>query len=139
MDNFSREYHLTSVQAQVAELIGQLAEEKALINLGSALNFRLVTCLAELLNNIVLHAHASDESKKIVLRLDIDARRIDVKAWDQGSPFELDSVPAACDIASYGGRGLDILRTWSTSYRVHSSAMGNTHHLVLVRMPTLSG
>lgn len=70
--------------------------------------------LAEGFTNAVRHAHAGRSSDVLIdLEVQMFDDRVEIRIWDQGSPFDLAErladIPAQADIEAEGGRGLILM------------------------------
>ena len=68
----------------------------------------------ELINNAILHGNKGDSTREVKIRLSIDDEKIEVDVIDQGSGFDLTSIPdplAEENLLKEVGRGIFIARS----------------------------
>lgn len=68
----------------------------------------------ELINNAILHGNKGDTTREVKIRLSIDDKKIEIDVIDQGSGFDLNSVPdplAEENLLKEVGRGIFIARS----------------------------
>lgn len=135
MDKLVRRFVIPSTADAVADVVAQITDVSTRAGLTGSDAFRLSVCTAELLNNVVLHAHEQREKYSIELLLHIDPRQIELFCLDQGPRFFAGSESVSGGQTEPGGRGLAIIRSWSDDYRVNHLSRGNMHQLRRARRP----
>jgi serine/threonine-protein kinase RsbW len=112
----------------------QLAEDTAL-EIAQAAGFcgdeleKIGLAVREVVANAVIHGNRHDPSKKVVLTATRTADRLDVRVWDQGKGFDLESLanPLLADVLLRdSGRGIYLAKAFMDEFRVHSGALGGT-------------
>lgn len=133
MTDWRSRFLIPSSADAVARLVSEITEKTREIGLASSESFQLSVCLAELLNNIVEHAHAGESDSDIEIMLHICPERIEIQCHDWGLPFAPQAGVAGSLPATEGGRGLSIIQAWCDDYSVEREAQGNVHTLKRVR------
>ncbi len=94
----------------------------------------LVLATGEAFTNIVRHAHRDLTGAEVQMRLELDADGVILTFFDQGEPFDLQSVPhLPPGEVRVGGRGVFLLRTLMddvTCRMRDSAARGNALRMV---------
>ena len=92
------------------------------------LSNQLEVVLTEGLVNAIKHANCADPDKEIHIRINVSNKTLEVRIYDNGAGFDLDSVPAPCFNSSGmedKGRGIYIIRTLMDSVKYMRSGNGN--------------
>ena len=112
----------------------ELAEDIAL-EVAQAAGFRgdelekIGLAVREVVANAIIHGNRLDPVKKVVLTATRADRRLDVRVWDQGNGFELESLsdPLSSDVLLRGsGRGIYLARAFMDEFHVETGAAGGT-------------
>jgi serine/threonine-protein kinase RsbW len=93
-----------------------------------ALPAQLEVVLTEGLVNAIKHAKSADPDEEIHIRINVSNRTLEVRIYDNGVGFDLDTVPAPC-FSTNGledkGRGIFILRSLMDTVKYTRSDSGN--------------
>jgi serine/threonine-protein kinase RsbW len=112
----------------------ELAEDAAL-EIAQATGFRgdelekIGLAVREVVANAVIHGNRLDPAKKVVLTATRTADRLDVRVWDQGKGFDMESLEnnfVADVLLRDSGRGIYLARAFMDEFRVHNGAAGGT-------------
>lgn len=134
MNDWRSRFLIPSSADAVAGLVSEISKKTREIGLGSSESFQLSVCLAELLNNIVEHAHDKDGGEDIEIMLHICPETIEIQCQDWGLPFVPNNAVADTVSPTEGGRGMQIIRAWCDDYRVAHEPQGNLHTLTRTRL-----
>ena len=111
------------------------AAEKAVIDfsrragLTRAGGIRLGLAVREIFTNSVVHGNRHDVSKKVLLQMCQSPAHIIVTVSDEGSGFDIGSVPDPLTpggLLRTSGRGLFLARKLVDEFRIHPSDQGGT-------------
>jgi anti-sigma regulatory factor (Ser/Thr protein kinase) len=81
--------------------------------------------LREVLTNAVEHGSAGGPGRRVRCVVRVRGRRLTISVQDEGAGFDWRAaLDHAADLSDLSGRGLEILRTYSTSFRFN--AKGNS-------------
>ena len=95
---------------QLESLIEELATKYSISDDTFA---NMMTCLNEVFINAILHGNKMDESKKVIINADVDAKRIVWTVTDEGTGFEYGKLPdptAPENLENLTGRGVFIVK-----------------------------
>ena len=84
-------------------------------------------CVTEAVNNAILHAHHSDESKSIYIHFDRLPDGLQVRICDEGEGFDEKALPdptLAENIMKEGGRGIHVIRHLMDRLEIRSCKTG---------------
>jgi serine/threonine-protein kinase RsbW len=73
----------------------------------------MMTCLNEIAINAIVHGNKLDESKKVIINAEVDAKRVVWTVTDEGEGFDYDHLPdptAEENLESLTGRGVFIVK-----------------------------
>jgi len=73
----------------------------------------MMTCLNEIAINAIVHGNKLDESKKVIVNADVDAKRVIWTITDEGEGFDYDHLPdptAEENLENLTGRGVFIVK-----------------------------
>jgi len=73
----------------------------------------MMTCLNEIAINAIVHGNKLDESKKVIVNAEVDAKRVVWTITDEGDGFDYDHLPdptAEENIENLTGRGVFIVK-----------------------------
>ena len=73
----------------------------------------MMTCLNEIAINAIVHGNKLDESKKVIVNAEVDAKRVIWTVTDEGEGFDYDHLPdptAAENLENLTGRGVFIVK-----------------------------
>jgi serine/threonine-protein kinase RsbW len=73
----------------------------------------MMTCLNEVAINAIVHGNKLDESKKVIINAEVEAKRVIWTITDEGPGFDYDHLPdptAAENLESLTGRGVFIVK-----------------------------
>ncbi len=73
----------------------------------------MMTCLNEIAINAIVHGNKLDESKKVIVKADVDAKRVIWTITDEGEGFDYDHLPdptAEENLENLTGRGVFIVK-----------------------------
>lgn len=73
----------------------------------------MMTCLNEIAINAIVHGNKLDESKKVIVNAEVDAKRVVWTITDEGEGFDYDHLPdptAEENIENLTGRGVFIVK-----------------------------
>lgn len=93
-----------------------------------ALPAQLEVVLTEGLVNAIKHAKSADPDEEIHIRINVSNMTLEVRIYDNGVGFDLDTVPAPCfstDGLEDKGRGIFILRSLMDTVKYTRSDSGN--------------
>lgn len=96
------------------------------------------TALVEGFDNVIRHAHKNLPTETpILIQLSIYNEAIKIKIWDQGEPYNLETVlkqtPEQVDVTAEHGRGLLLMRRL-TNYLAYSRSPDNRNCLQMIRL-----
>jgi serine/threonine-protein kinase RsbW len=80
--------------------------------------FSVQLALEEAMINAICHGNKMNNSKKLVLRYDVDDERVMVQVEDQGRGFDYKNLPDPCapeNLERPAGRGVMLMRTYMDS------------------------
>jgi serine/threonine-protein kinase RsbW len=110
----------------------ELAEDTAL-EIAQAAGFRgdqlekIGLAVREVVANAIIHGNRLDPAKKVVLTATRTADRLDVRVWDQGKGFDMESLsgPLSSDVLLRdSGRGIYLARAFMDEFHVETGAAG---------------
>lgn len=73
----------------------------------------MMTCLNEIAINAIVHGNKLDESKKVIVNAEVDAKRVVWTITDEGDGFDYDHLPdptAEENLENLTGRGVFIVK-----------------------------
>jgi serine/threonine-protein kinase RsbW len=73
----------------------------------------MMTCLNEIAINAIVHGNKLDESKKVIVNAEVDAKRVVWTVTDEGPGFDYDHLPdptAEENLENLTGRGVFIVK-----------------------------
>jgi serine/threonine-protein kinase RsbW len=73
----------------------------------------MMTCLNEIAINAIVHGNKLDESKKVIVNAEVDAKRVVWTVTDEGEGFDYDHLPdptAEENLENLTGRGVFIVK-----------------------------
>jgi serine/threonine-protein kinase RsbW len=73
----------------------------------------MMTCLNEIAINAIVHGNKLDESKKVIVNAEVDAKRVVWTVTDEGDGFDYDHLPdptAEENLENLTGRGVFIVK-----------------------------
>jgi serine/threonine-protein kinase RsbW len=73
----------------------------------------MMTCLNEIAINAIVHGNKLDESKKVIVNAEVDAKRVIWTVTDEGAGFDYDHLPdptAVENLENLTGRGVFIVK-----------------------------
>jgi serine/threonine-protein kinase RsbW len=73
----------------------------------------MMTCLNEIAINAIVHGNKLDESKKVIVNAEVDAKRVIWTVTDEGPGFDYDHLPdptAVENLENLTGRGVFIVK-----------------------------
>ncbi len=73
----------------------------------------MMTCLNEIAINAIMHGNKLDESKKVIVNAEVDAKRVVWTVTDEGEGFDYDHLPdptAEENLENLTGRGVFIVK-----------------------------
>jgi len=73
----------------------------------------MMTCLNEIAINAIVHGNKLDESKKVIVNAEVDAKRVIWTITDEGAGFDYDHLPdptAEENLENLTGRGVFIVK-----------------------------
>jgi serine/threonine-protein kinase RsbW len=112
----------------------ELAEDTAL-EIAQAMGFRgdelekIGLAVREVVANAVIHGNRLDPAKKVVVTATRADHRLDVRVWDQGKGFELESLsdPLSSDVLLRdSGRGIYLARAFMDEFHIEIGEAGGT-------------
>ena len=89
----------------------------------------------ETLINAIWHGNKNDESKRVWVRFQIHADRLEVRIRDQGKGFDIERVAdplAQENLLNVSGRGIFLIRTFMDEFRVEKIE-GEGTEVILVK------
>ncbi|WP_426669812.1 ATP-binding protein [Mucilaginibacter sp. McL0603] len=95
---------------QLETLIEQIADKHQVSEDTFA---NMMTCLNEIAINAIVHGNKLDESKKVIVNADVDAKRVVWTITDEGEGFDYDHLPdptAEENLENLTGRGVFIVK-----------------------------
>ncbi|WP_299009826.1 ATP-binding protein [uncultured Shewanella sp.] len=93
--------------------------------------FRIITCIMEVLANLI--EHTDDSLKKVILIIHCDTHEVIIDILDDANFTQL-TIPDECpDNKETSGRGLWILRQWMDSVNYQPTVSGTHLRLTLNR------
>jgi serine/threonine-protein kinase RsbW len=95
---------------QLETLIEQIADKHQVSEDTFA---NMMTCLNEIAINAIVHGNKLDESKKVIVNADVDAKRVIWTITDEGEGFDYDHLPdptAEENLENLTGRGVFIVK-----------------------------
>jgi serine/threonine-protein kinase RsbW len=96
---------------RVVELVRHPCEELAYDPHQLALN--VPVALSEAISNAILRANNEDPLKRVLVRAEVDTRRLVVDVQDEGEPFDLDdNIRDATTARPTFGRAVPRIRSW---------------------------
>ena len=99
----------------IAKAAEAAAEAARRAGLGEDAAFGLDMAVREAVTNAVLHGNRQDESKQVELTFEETGGALSVTVRDQGTGFDLDSIPDPTDeqnLLKASGRGILFMRTF---------------------------
>jgi len=87
--------------------------------------------------NAVRHGNKSDASKKIWLRFEIRADRLEIHIRDEGTGFDVSQIPdplAPENLLKVSGRGIFLIRTFMDEFRIEHPAGSGTEVTLIKRL-----
>lgn len=91
-------------------LIEQIADKH---NVSEDTFANMMTCLNEIAINAIVHGNKLDESKKVIVNAEVDAKRVVWTITDEGEGFDFDHLPdptAVENLENLTGRGVYIVK-----------------------------
>jgi serine/threonine-protein kinase RsbW len=91
-------------------LIEQIADKH---NVSEDTFANMMTCLNEIAINAIVHGNKLDESKKVIVNAEVDAKRVVWTITDEGPGFDFDHLPdptALENLENLTGRGVYIVK-----------------------------
>ena len=95
---------------QLETLIEHIADKH---NVSEDTFANMMTCLNEIAINAIVHGNKLDESKKVIVNADVDAKRVIWTITDEGEGFDYDHLPdptAEENLENLTGRGVFIVK-----------------------------
>ena len=95
---------------QLETLIEHIADKH---NVSEDTFANMMTCLNEIAINAIVHGNKLDESKKVIINAEVDAKRVVWTVTDEGEGFDYDHLPdptAEENLESLTGRGVFIVK-----------------------------
>lgn len=104
------------------------------------LSLNVPVALSEAISNAILRANHEDPGKRVLVRAEVDTRRLVVDVQDEGAPFDLDgNIRDATDpenLEREDGRGLFLMRALMDRverFDANGAPSGNVVRLILSR------
>jgi len=91
-------------------LIEQIADKH---NVSEDTFANMMTCLNEIAINAIVHGNKLDDSKKVIVNAEVDAKRVIWTVTDEGAGFDYDHLPdptAVENLENLTGRGVFIVK-----------------------------
>jgi serine/threonine-protein kinase RsbW len=79
---------------------------------------KLLVATTEAVNNGIIHGNKRDQSKKVVLRVDINSSTMTVRVRDEGKGVDVETIPdplAEENLLRENGRGVFLIRSLMSS------------------------
>ena len=114
MKKLSKELVIPNSQAHLAEADEFLESNLNTTGLDESTVADIAISATELINNAILHGNKGDSTKSVKIRLNVDNEKIEVEIIDQGTGFDLKSIPdplADENLMKEVGRGIFIARS----------------------------
>jgi serine/threonine-protein kinase RsbW len=95
---------------QLETLIEHIADKH---NVSEDTFANMMTCLNEIAINAIVHGNKLDESKKVIVNAEVDAKRVVWTVTDEGEGFDYDHLPdptAEENLENLTGRGVFIVK-----------------------------
>jgi len=95
---------------QLETLIEHIADKH---NVSEDTFANMMTCLNEIAINAIVHGNKLDESKKVIVNAEVDAKRVVWTITDEGEGFDYDHLPdptAEENLENLTGRGVFIVK-----------------------------
>jgi len=92
------------------ELIEKIADKH---NVSEDTFANMMTCLNEIAINAIIHGNKLDETKKVIINAEVDAKRVVWTVTDEGPGFDYDHLPdptAVENLENLTGRGVFIVK-----------------------------
>jgi serine/threonine-protein kinase RsbW len=120
-------------QTRYLSLIGKIGENMVrevccLQNNKVSFAHNLNVVLTEAMTNAIKHANAADPDMEVKIHISITENEIEVKVFDSGQGFDLNSVPCPsfdADCLNEAGRGIFIIRSLMDSVVYKKISGGN--------------
>jgi len=92
------------------ELIEKIADKH---NVSEDTFANMMTCLNEIAINAIIHGNKLDETKKVIINAEVDAKKVVWTVTDEGPGFDYDHLPdptAVENLENLTGRGVFIVK-----------------------------
>lgn len=114
MKKLKKELVIPSSQTHLPEADDFIESNLVEIGIDQSLTADIAISATEMINNAILHGNGGNSSKKVMIRLVVDDEKLEISILDQGSGFDLSSVPdplAEENLMKEVGRGIFIARS----------------------------